>query len=370
MNDQIWVATRKGVFEILRSKAGWRIAKVHFPAQNASMVLHDRRDGALYAALGHGHFGVKLHRSLDGGVKWEEIKAPAYPPKPEGEEWKTWGGKPVPYNLELVWELAAGGADEPGTVWCGTIPGGLFRTRDRGDSWDLIESLWNHPSRTKWFGGGAEFPGIHSVRVHPKDSRHVTVGISCAGIWITRDGGATWTNDGKGMRAEFVPPEHAYSMVVQDPHLLVQSPADPKVLWVQHHNGMFRSGDGGANWTEITDVKPSVFGFAVAAHPKERDTAWFVPAQKDEHRVPVSGQVVVTRTRDGGKSFETLRKGLPQEHAYDLVFRHGLDVDGSGNRLAFGSTTGSLWVSEDQGDSWQTVSEHLPPVYCVRFGKG
>jgi len=137
---------------------------------------------------------------------------------------------------------------------------------------------------------------------------------------------------------------------------------------VQHHNGIFRSDDGGKTWVEIKKAGPSTFGFAVVVHPDEPDTAWFIPAIKDEKRIPVDGKVVVTRTRDGGKSFDTLSKGLPQEHAYDLVFRHALDIDGTGNRLAFGSTTGSLWVSEDQGDSWQTVSANLPPVYCVRFG--
>jgi photosystem II stability/assembly factor-like uncharacterized protein len=148
---------------------------------------------------------------------------------------------------------------------------------------------------------------------------------------------------------------------------MVQCPAQPDVLWVQHHNGIFRSTSGGRSWTEIESATPSRFGFAVAVHPRDGDTAWFVPAIKDEHRIPVAGQVVVTRTRDGGKSFEVLRKGLPQEHAYDLTFRHALDIDPSGDRLAFGTTTGSVWVSEDQGDSWQAVSEHLPPVHALRF---
>jgi hypothetical protein len=116
-------------------------------------------------------------------------------------------------------------------------------------------------------------------------------------------------------------------------------------------------------------VRPSVFGFAVAAHPTDPATAWFVPSIKDEKRYPVDGKVVVTRTRDGGRSFQTLTKGLPQEHAYDLTFRHALDVDETGTRLAFGSTTGSLWVSEDGGDGWQAVSLNLPPVYAVRFEK-
>jgi hypothetical protein len=115
-------------------------------------------------------------------------------------------------------------------------------------------------------------------------------------------------------------------------------------------------------------VQPSAFGFAVVVHPREPDTAWFVPEIKDEKRIPKDGRVVVTRTRDGGKSFDILTNGLPQQHAYDVVYRHALDLDASGDRLAFGSTTGGLWVSEDQGDSWTCVTHTLPPVYAVRFG--
>ena len=148
----------------------------------------------------------------------------------------------------------------------------------------------------------------------------------------------------------------------------VQCPAQPDALWVQHHNGIFRTTDGARSWREIKDAQPSAFGFGVAVHPRDPDTAWFAPAQKDERRIPVGGRVVVSRTRDGGATFEVLTKGLPQEHAYDLVFRHGLAVDGTGNRLVFGSTTGSCWISEDQGDHWQCLSTHLPPIHCVKFG--
>jgi photosystem II stability/assembly factor-like uncharacterized protein len=155
----------------------------------------------------------------------------------------------------------------------------------------------------------------------------------------------------------------------QDPHIVAQCRANPDVLWVQHHNGIFRSTDAAASWTEISNVKPSAFGFAVAAHPEDPNTAWFVPAVKDEKRYPVDGCVVVNRTRDGGKSFETLSRGLPQQHAYDLVYRHALDVDESGNRLAFGSTTGSLWITEDAGETWRLLSSNLPPIHAVRFEK-
>jgi hypothetical protein len=129
---------------------------------------------------------------------------------------------------------------------------------------------------------------------------------------------------------------------------------------------VFRSTDGAASWQEVT-VPPSSFGFAVAVHPKNPDTAWFVPAESDERRIPIAGRVVVARTRDGGRSFTELTRGLPQRHAYDLTYRHALDIDATGNHLALGTTTGSLWVSVDQGESWQTAAEHLPPVYAVRW---
>ena len=137
-------------------------------------------------------------------------------------------------------------------------------------------------------------------------------------------------------------------------------------MWVQHHNGIFVSSDESKTFVEITEVTPSTFGFPVVVHPEEPDTAWFVPGVKDEKRIPCAGSLV-TRTRDGGKSFEVLSEGLPQNHAYDVVYRHALAIDATGERLAFGSTTGGLWVSENQGDSWSCISHTLPPVYAVRF---
>jgi hypothetical protein len=365
------VATRKGLFTLERGTGGWSIRRVSFLGDNCTLVMHDARSGQTLAALNHGHFGCKLHRSGDAGATWQEIAAPKYPEKPADYVPKTppAEGQPVPWTLKLVWALAPGGDDEPGTIWCGTLPGGLFRSDDGGDSWSLNRPLWDDPMREEWFGGGADFPGIHSVCVDPRNARHVAIGISCGGVWTTKDGGRSWAVGGSGMRAEFMPPERAFEPNIQDPHLLVQCGAQPDVMWVQHHNGIFRSTDRAASWTEITGVDPSTFGFPVAVHPKDPDTAWFVPAVKDEHRYPAGGRVVVNRTRDGGKTFETLTRGLPQEHAYDLVYRHALDVDETGTRLAFGSTTGSLWVSEDGGDSWQTISSHLPPIYAVRFEK-
>jgi hypothetical protein len=365
MSDRLLVSTRKGLFTVLRNGGDWEITGVDFLGDNVTLTLTDPRDGKSYAALDHGHFGVKLHRSTANG--WEEIPTPAYPPKPEGYQEKDFWGREINWTTSKIWALSAGGPGEPGTIWCGTLPGGLFRSDDQGQSWEMMRSLWDHPLRKKWNGGGADWPGIHSICVDPRNSKQVSIAVSTGGIWHTADGGKSWTQRGEGMRAEYMPPEQAHDPNAQDVHCLAQCRAAPQRMWVQHHNGIFVSSDEGKTFTEITGVEPSVFGFPVVVHPKEPDTAWFVPEIKDEKRIPREGKLAVTRTRDGGKSFEILTQGLPQTHAYDVVYRHALALDEPGDRLALGSTTGGLWVSEDQGDSWACVSHTLPPIYAVRF---
>lgn len=362
MQEHAYLSTRKGLFELRRGPDGWALGARHFLGEPVSIALADRRDGTLYAALNLGHFGVKLHRRDPGSDSWTEIAAPAYPPKPADS------CDPIEWKNKLIWSLEAGGADQPGVLWAGTLPGGLFRSGDRGASWELVRSLWDVPQRGEWFGGGYDVPGIHSISVDPRNSDHVLVAVSCGGVWRTEDGGASWAMSARGMRADYMPPEQNENEAVQDPHRVVRSGADPDVLWCQHHNGMWRSADGGHRWEEITRAPLSHFGFAVAAHPNDSQCAWFAPAEADQRRIPVDTALAVTRTRDGGRSFTVLRAGLPQRDCYDLVYRHGLAVSGDGSTLLMGSTTGGLWLSENGGDSWHTVSTTLPPVYAVCFG--
>lgn len=370
MNQPILVSTRKGLFTIERTGRAacpWAITRTDFLGDNVSLSLKDPRSGNVFAALDHGHFGVKLHRSEKIGDDWIECAAPSYPEKPDGEPDVNEGGQEIPWSLQRIWALETGGTDKPDLIWCGTIPGGLFKSTDQGESWQIVSSLWDNPLRKQWFGGGADYPGIHSICVDPRNSDIIRLAISCGGVWKSDDGGENWNSYGTGIRAEFMPPELEYEMNVQDAHRMVQCPSTPDKLWIQHHNGIFKSDDGGANWQEIKEVKPSTFGFAVAVHPKHPETAWFIPGVKDEKRYPPNGQLVVTRTTDGGKTFEILRDGLPQLHAYDIVYRHGLDISASGDELVFGTTTGGLWISENQGDNWFNVSNNLPPIHAVRF---
>jgi len=353
MERRALVSTRKGLFIYARDDGGWHLAQSHFGGSPVTLALADRRDGTLYAALNLGHFGPKLHRSEDGGASWEEIAVPAFP---------TGDGNPA---LKQIWSLEAGGADEAGTLWAGGIPAGLFFSEDRGANWRLVDSLWTVPDRARWFGGGYDDAGIHSILVDPRNSGYVIVGISCGGVWQTIDHGDSWSARTEGMYAAYVPPEKKYDTAVQDPHRVARCGAHPDSLWIQHHNGVFRSTDDAKQWNEL-HPPVSNFGFAVAAHPKDHLTAWFVPAHSDQRREPVDAAMVVNRTRDGGRTFETLRAGLPAP-AYDLVYRHGLDVDEDGECLVMGSTTGGLWFSRNGGDEWQFESTRLPPIYAVRM---
>ena len=363
----VWVGTRKGLFVVRGSGGHWRIGEPHFAGDPVTQLLVDPLDGEWYAALNLGHFGVKLRKSRDGGATWQEIAAPAFPAKPTDGPLKD---DPTPWSVDFIWGLATSPADSSASssrLWASCLPAGLFTSDDGGASWQLVESLWNRPERREWMGGGYDHAGIHSILVDPRDARHITLGISCGGVWQSRDMGLTWANTSAGLEADFMPPERRGDPNVQDPHCIAQCAAEPDVLWMQHHCGLYRSIDGGLHWVAIAAPAPSGFGFCVAAHPRDPLRAWVVPAHSDGRRIPVNGRMVVNETRDGGMSFVSHTDGLPQQDAYHLVYRHALAISPDGQTLAMGSTTGGLWVSEDAGQSWLCVSNDLPPIAVLRL---
>jgi photosystem II stability/assembly factor-like uncharacterized protein len=347
------IGSRKGLILYAADGDGWRYEGVHFRGTPVSMVMQDPRDGCLYAALEYGHFGPKLQRSDDQGSTWQEVTPPAFP-KSDAKE------APAVLN---IWALEPAGSDMPGTIWAGTVPAGIFRSDDKGVNWTLNEALMALPERPEWGGAGNDTPALNSISIHPEDSRNMALAISAGGVWQTADCGKSWQNTSKGLWAAYMPPDQAENPNVQDVHQMRRSLSEPDRLYIQHHNAVFTSINGGQTWSEISKA----FGFAVAVHPKEPLTAWFIPAEKDEYRLPEGETFCITKTEDGGKTFRRITAGLPPKPVFDLVLRHALDVDRSGNRLAFGSTTGNLWTSSNGGEGWQLVSGHLPPVYCVRM---
>jgi photosystem II stability/assembly factor-like uncharacterized protein len=387
MSDRILVGTRKGTFLVTRAGRAWRPQLAGHAGSGVNFVVRDPVRGTLWAALGHGHWGAKLSRSDDDGKTWadaQQIKFPAgsrhYLPPPPTETGPGEGAPTLkPATLLKLWTIAFGG---DGRMYVGTIPGGLFTSADGGATFELDRGLWDHDSRggdvstgpgngtTKWFGTPAaegEFaPGIHSIVVDPRNPKRVLVAISTAGVLETGDGGRSWRTRNRGLLMDYSP-DPTDEWAGHDPHAMVQCPGQPDHLWQQNHCGVFYSNDGAATWRKVSQPEAGVhFGFPVAVDERDGRTAWLVPGKADMQRMAIDGGLFVARTQDGGATWTPLRKGLPQENAYDVVYRHALG--NSGDRLAFGSTTGNLYVSEDRGESWVTVANNLPPIYSVRFG--
>ena len=262
--DLLAVGTYKGLLTFERSNGDWKFVREAFVSIEVSYAAIDPRSNTLYACLDHGHWGNKLHRSHDEGRTWKEIETPKYPAgatlsKGGSEEAPSSKGKPA--VLKYMWSFAHGGDDQLGRVYIGTEPGGLFVSDDAGDTFQIVESLWDHPSRNEfWMGGGRDEPGIHSILVDPRGSNRMITGISCAGVFVTDDGGQTWEPRNRGLRADFLPNPEAE--IGHDPHLVVQCAAQPDVLWQQNHCGIFRSTDLGQNWTDVSDSDGvAKFGF-------------------------------------------------------------------------------------------------------------
>lgn len=359
MKKILLISTRKGLIVAEKNSNGdWQIASHHFDAIPVTFTYEDPRNGHWWVGLDHGHWGIKLHFSSDKGQNWEVIKPPSYP--------ETAEVKPgVKASTSYIWSIHHGGIDNPDKLFIGTIPGGLFESNDRGKTWNLNLALWNHESRIDhWFGAGFDHPGIHSICVHPLDSNSIQVGVSCGGVFATTDGGKNWKGKNKGLIADFLPDkEAAYG---HDPHLLVQSPSHPDVFWQQNHCGVFKSIDNNSSWQDVSqEGGPAYFGFTIAVADDNPNEAWVAPGVSDEKRVAVNYALGISKTTDGGQSWKSYTKGLPQENVYDIVYRHALAVDG--DTVVFGTTTGNVFISEDRGESWHVLSNYLPMIHALTF---
>lgn len=388
MSGRILVGTRKGTFLVDKVNGRWRPSLAGHAGMGVNFAARDPLTGTMWALLGLGHWGAKLSRSQDDGKTWEDAPQITYP---EGARYLHMGvpeegsedqiPKPLGFKdatLLKLWYMAFGPG---GRVYVGTIPGGLFVSDDGGESFELNRPLWSHESRggdlfagdgtgkTDWFGTPAseagEFaPGIHSISVDPRDPDRVLVAVSTAGVLETTDGGKTWRGRNKGMLNDYLPnPAAEWG---HDPHFVERSLGQPDHVWQQNHSGVFYSSDNAVTWKKVSQSEVGVhFGFPVAVDDEDGRVAWLVPGRSDFQRMAIDGGLFVARTEDGGESWQQLREGLPQENAYDVVYRHALA--NRGGTLAFGSTTGNLYVSDNRGDRWQTIANNLPPIYSVRF---
>ncbi|MEN3585865.1 MULTISPECIES: WD40/YVTN/BNR-like repeat-containing protein [unclassified Streptomyces] len=351
------VGTRKGLFLARRRNGSWEFdEEPRFPAQAVYSVALDTRGERprMWAGGDSAHWGPSVFHSDDLGRTWKE---PDRPPVRFPEDTGA--------SLERVWQLHPSATD-PDVVYAGTEPAALYRSEDRGETFELVRALWEHPTRSRWTpGGGGE--GLHTVLTDPRDEREVTVAVSAAGVFRSSDGGTSWSPSNAGVSAVFLPdPDPEFGQCV---HKVARDAVDPDRLYLQNHWGVYRSDDAGAHWSDIGGGLPSTFGFAAAAHPRRGGTAYVFPINADSDRVPADRRCRVFRTSDAGATWEPLTAGLPREHHYGTVLRDALCLDDRDRPgVYFGNRNGELFASDDEGDSWRRLAAHLPDVLCVRAG--
>ncbi|MGK2964960.1 MAG: WD40/YVTN/BNR-like repeat-containing protein [Tepidiformaceae bacterium] len=343
------VGTRKGAFivESDPARAKWDVRGPFCETWPVQHMSYDPATGNTYAAAGNAWFGPSVWRSPDLGATWTQSSA--------GLEY----GPDEP-AVELAWNVTPA----HGVLYAGVAPAGLFRSDDNGDTWTHVKGLRDHPSRPGWEAGGGGLM-VHGIVPHPSDRNSMWVAISAAGTFRTRDGGKTWVPLNHGVRADHLPGENPETG--QCVHCLVMAPGSPSTLYQQNHFGVYRTTDAGESWQEISAGLPSTFGFPMAIHPRDDTTVFTIPLNGDsDGRYPPDASAAVWRTRDGGDTWHRLSQGLPQSGAYFGIFRQAMATDPlTPAGVYFGTTDGTLYGSNDEGESWQTIASHLPGVSSV-----
>lgn len=316
---------------------GWPIHDISFDAVS----------GALFAGGGSPWFGPAVFRSDDRGATWTH-----------SSDGLTYGdGGP---DVKTVWNVTSSRAG----VLAGVEPAGLFRSVDDGRTWRHVEGLRAHPTLPEWMPGAGGLI-LHSIIVDPADPARQWVGISSVGVFGTEDGGRTWDLRNRGVRADFDPnPDPEFGQCV---HKVYLAAGERDVLYQQNHCGVYRTENGGRTWSEITANLPSDFGFPMVGHPRDAATAWVIPLNgADRGRFVPDASAAVWRTRDRGATWERQWNGLPQEGAYITVLREAMAVDRLDPvGIYFGTSSGELYSSADEGASWQLIASRLPDVWSV-----
>lgn len=362
------IATRKGAWFLHGDGArrSWRADGPHFLGHVINHVMLDPRDGRTMIAAGKtGHLGPTMFRSTDRGATWTEASRPPAFPKAENGE----AGQSVDHTF---W-LTPGHADDPGIWYAGTSPQGLFRSEDGGDSWSPVSGFNDRPGAKKAAGGeqdgtpdGAK---LHSIIVDPRDKRHLYLGMSGGGVHESTDEGASWHPLIQGLEvvAGFDPANVAF----HDPHCIRLCPSRPDRLYQQNHCGIYRLDRPSEQWVRVGRAMPSEVGdvgFPMVVHPHDADRAWVFPMDGTDvwPRTCPGGVPAVYETRDAGESWERRSGGFPEGQVWWTVKRQAMTADRADQiGLYFGTTSGELWASADEGESWNCIASHLPEIYAV-----
>ena len=318
-------------------------------------VAFDARRRRMLAGKTSFFWGTGVIYSDDLGRSWVESEAPnlRFPDDIEA-------------SLKQAWQITPGTASEPDVVYVGAEPASLFRSTDGGQTFELVRGLWDHPHRPTWQPGGGGLC-LHTILADERDPKKLTVAISTGGVYRSDDAGESWRASNKGIRADFMPEDQRYPEYGQCVHKVARDATRPDTLFLQNHGGLYRSDDYAATWNDIGNGVPSDFGFPMVAHPHKSGTAYCIPNGDAFNRWTPDARCRVYRTSNGGQAWEALECGLPQKDAYITVLRDAFASDQQDPAgLYFGTRSGELYGSNDDGERWELLAEHLPPILTVR----
>ena len=387
---KLLVGTKKGAFIYTSDerRQKWEISDPILPGWTFHHLSADLRDTQprFYAAANHWAWGRSVAKSTDLGKTWDyRSQGLAFPPDMKSPSTRVpgeWQNTP-PGTIGNIWSVAPGHPSEPGVVFAGTQPAGLFRSEDWGHSWRPVEAINRHPYRQYWSGTGGGDSCIHSIQVDPRDPKRIYLCVGAGGSYQSKDNGESWElfshnaipthPEARKLMSEIAAVSPAALPPDKDPagldelHRMRLDSKNPNRIWGQAHWGVFRSDDSGATWEDVTHGLPSFHGFPIAVTHHQPDAAYVVPLDygQDNFRV-CPGQFAVYRTRDSGTTWQALTDGLPGPNDYQSVYREGLDTDGLDPEGVYvGTSNGQVYASADGGDHWQRLPGTLPPVLSV-----
>jgi photosystem II stability/assembly factor-like uncharacterized protein len=370
------VATRKGawLFHGDARRKTWRVDGPHFLGHEIHHLQLDPRDGrTLLAAARTGHLGPTIFRSTNFGRSWKEAtQPPAFAKVAEG----TTG--PAARAVDHSFWLTPGHASERDTWYAGTSPQGLFRSEDGGVTWAPFSSINDDPQYREWMGtvqdGTPDGPKLHSIIIDPRDPAHLYFAMSGGGVHESCDGGRTWSPLVKGLQV--VEGFDPTTITFHDPHCVRLCPSNPDRLYQQNHCGIYRLDRPGDTWQRIGGKMPrrvGDIGFPIVVHPRDDRVAWVFPMDGTSvwPRTSPQGRPAAYVTRNAGKTWQRQDDGLPAEQAWWTVKRQAMTADAADPvGVYFGTTSGELWASRDEGQRWSCIARHLPEIYAVEAAAG